>query len=153
MKLDFSKTNKIFNIFLILLFIVILIDLDPALTYVISIIKTPLLLIYLVSTALILYEFLHKFHGHLNEKNRLKSAHKDIQDALNQLSHDEKYFLSLFTEKQVLELSFDPKNPTIQILLSQKLIIDLNKFEGAKKHYRIHPNVYRYLRTHPKVLY
>ncbi|RKG55152.1 hypothetical protein D7V64_02205 [Acinetobacter cumulans] len=94
---------------------VVLIDLDPALTYVISIITTPLLLIYLVSTALILYEFLHKFHGHLNEKNRLKSAHKDIQDALNQLSPDEKYFLSLFTEKQALELSFDPKNPTIQI--------------------------------------
>jgi uncharacterized integral membrane protein len=153
MKLNFSKSNKIFNIFLILLFVVIFTDLDPTLTYISSYLKTPLILIYLASTALILYEFLHQLHRNFNETNLLKKAHKDVQDSLNQLNHDEKYFLSQFTEKQVLELIFDPKNPTIQILQSQKFIIDLNKSEGSKKYYRIHPNVYRYLRAHPKVLY
>ena len=43
--------------------------------------------------------------------------------ALKQLSHDEKYILSLFINKQSTENSLDSPNSSIQLLEAQKILL------------------------------
>lgn len=73
--------------------------------------------------------------------------------ALKQLSHDEKYILSLFINKQSTENSLDPKNPSVQLLEAQKIIINTAIIDGVKKVYRIDPKIYKLLRLNPNLLY
>ena len=72
---------------------------------------------------------------------------------LKQLSHDEKYILSLFINKQSTENSLDPKNPSVQLLEAQKIIINTTIIDGVKKIYRIDPKIYKLLRLNPNLLY
>lgn len=72
---------------------------------------------------------------------------------LKQLSHDEKYILSLFINKQSTENSLDPKNPSVQLLEAQKIIINTAIIDGVKKVYRIDPKIYKLLRLNPNLLY
>lgn len=145
--------NIILNIFLLLLFITSFMEVDSTLSTFIHTYKTIFILIYLLSLSIIIYTSCLKFFRYKKEQIQLKSNQIKYQRTLSQLNHDEKHILSLFINKQSTENSLDPKNPSVQLLESQKVIFNTAIIDGSKKVYRIDPNVYKLLRSNPNLLY
>ena len=147
------KINIVLNIFLILLFFTSFIGLDPILTQFCQDYQTLFILVYLLSLSCIFYTILKSVFRIKKEQFQLKSNSMANTQTLKQLSHDEKYILSLFINKQSTENSLDPKNPSVQLLEAQKIIINTTIIDGVKKIYRIDPKIYKLLRLNPNLLY
>lgn len=153
MKFSPMIINRIINIFLILLFITGLTLIDEKLSAFLHHYKTIFILIYLVSLTLIIYEVSKQIYDSQKSKNSQKKLERDFKNLLNNFNVDEKYILSLFVDKQLTALALDPKNPTIQILETKKILINTSKIEGNKNVFQIHPHIYQSLRNNPNILY
>lgn len=145
--------NIVLNIFLLLLFITSFIEVDPILSTFTQTYKTVFILIYLLSLSIITYTLILKFLRYKKEQTQVKNNQLKYQRTLSQLNHDEKHILSLFINKQSTENSLDHKNPSVQLLESQKIIFNTSIIDGSKKVYRIEPNIYKLLRSNPNLLY
>ena len=145
--------NKIFNIFLILLFITSSIHLDQNLTNFILNYKSFFIIIYLISLSIILYNVINTLYLRKQELASIKTSQLTFKENLSQLNHEEKYILSLFLDKKTTEIALDPKSSSVQILEAQKVLFATSQMQGAKKIYRIQPNVYKLIRVNPNILY
>lgn len=153
MKFSIFVFNRILNIFLILLFITSTLSVDEKLTSFVSIYKTLFILFYILSLSFIVYEILRKIYDAQKLKLLNKSREKEFKNVLNNFNLDKKYIISLFLDKKTTEFALDPRNPTIQILETKKILINTSKIDGNKKIFQIHPNIYESLRNNPNVLY
>jgi hypothetical protein len=153
MKISPRVFNQIFNIFIILIFIASYLKIDENLTNYINDYSTMLIVIYILSLSIILNQIIRKTYDSFRKNNLEKKSQAEFKHLLNNFDFNEKYILSLFLDKETTELALDPKNPTIQLLESKKIIINTAKVSENKKIFQIHSNIYQSLKNNPNILY
>lgn len=153
MKISYITLNRLLNIFLLLLFITAFLGVDESITKFTSSIQSVLILIYLASLSLIIYELASKFY----QKNQTKNSLKDIDQKriknLSTLSIDEKYVLSKFFDNETTEYAFDAKNVSVQTLVQKELLVRTSRMKDNKTIFLIDLKAYQLLRLSPKYIY
>ena len=78
----------------------------------------------------------------------------DFINQIKNLKAQEKFLLSLFIEKDVLELPISHKEPALGLLESKKLLVNTYQKEpNGKTIYRIDPLILEALKINPNSLY
>lgn len=116
--------------------------------------KTPLVLLYLISLSILTFDYiLDKIHK--TRKNKvIKRDNADFINQIKNLKAQEKFLLSLFIEKDVLELPISHKEPALGLLESKKLLVNTYQKEpNGKTIYRIDPLILEALKINPNSLY
>ena len=153
MKFNTKKANHIFIIFLTLLFISSLFQIDEDLSLFIHEYFTTFFLVYLLSLSFIIYYAMQ----HAQQKrtaNKVKLMHeKDFIHKINKLSYNEKNILSLFINSKSEEKSLNHSDSAVCWLENVKFIYNTGKSDGHKKIFKIHPDVSKYLTDNPNSLY
>ena len=122
MKIPYITLNRLLNIFLLLLFITAFLGVDESITQFTSSIQSFLILIYLASLSLIIYELGRKFYKKIQITSSLKNIDQNRIKNLSTLSIDEKYVLSKFFDNETTEYAFDAKNISVQTLVQKELL-------------------------------
>ena len=153
MKISYITLNRLLNIFLLLLFITAFLGVDESITKFTSSIQSFLILIYLASLSLIIYELASKFYQKNQTKNSLKDIDQKRMKNLSTLSIDEKYVLSKFFDNETTEYAFDAKNVSVQTLVQKELLVRTSRMKDNKTIFLIDLKAYQLLRLSPKYIY
>lgn len=153
MQFNFQKANKIFSIFMLLIFFVSAINLDADLSSFVKENFTLLLIIFLLSISFMLYELLSEIKAKQDNKFTFSNKNKDLINKLSKLSYEEKNILSLFMNNKVQEKALNPNDQAVAWLETIKFIINTGKIEGNKKIFRIEPTLSKHLLQNPNSLY
>lgn len=148
--------NGYFFIFLNLLILVALTQvIDEKISqFVLESYRTPLVLLYLISLSILAFDYiLDKIHK-ARKNNVIKRDNADFINQIKNLKAQEKFLLSLFIEKDVLELPISHKEPALGLLESKKLLVNTYQKEpNGKTIYRIDPLILEALKINPNSLY
>jgi uncharacterized protein (UPF0333 family) len=153
MQFNFQKANKVFSIFMLLIFLVSAINLDADLSSFVKENFTLLLIIFLLSISFMLYELLSEIKAKQDNKFTFSNKNKDLINKLSKLSYEEKNILSLFMNDKVQEKALNPNDQAVAWLETIKFIINTGKIEGNKKIFRIEPTLSKHLLQNPNSLY
>lgn len=153
MKISYIVLNRLLNIFLLLLFITAFLGIDENITQFTSSIQSFLILIYLASLSLIIYECAKKIHQKNQTQNLLKNIDQKRLKNISALSIDEKYILSKYFDNETTEYAFDAKNVSIQTLVQKELLIRTSRMQDNKTVFLIDLMTYQLLRSTPKYIY
>ncbi|OTG77094.1 hypothetical protein B9T26_00485 [Acinetobacter sp. ANC 4169] len=153
MQFNFQKANKVFSIFMLLIFFVSAINLDADLSSFVKENFTLLLIIFLLSISFMLYELLSEIKAKQDNKFTFSNENKDLINKLSKLSYEEKNILSLFMSDKVQEKALNPNDQAVAWLETIKFIINTGKIEGNKKIFRIEPTLSKHLLQNPNSLY
>ncbi len=153
MSFNFQKANKVFSIFMLLIFFVSMINLDADLSSFIKENFTLLLIIFLLSISFMLYELLSEIKVKQDNKFNFSNENKELINKLSKLSYEEKNILSLFMNNKVQEKALNPNDQAVAWLETIKFIFNTGKVEGNKKIFRIEPTLSKHLLQNPNSLY
>ncbi|WP_313035175.1 super-infection exclusion protein B [Acinetobacter sp.] len=153
MSFNFQKANKIFSIFMFLIFFVSLIKLDVDLSSFVQENFTLLLIVFLLSLSFMLYELLSQIKVKQDNKFTFSNENKELMNKLSKLSYEEKNILSLFMNNKVQEKALNPNDQAVAWLETIKFIFNTGKIEGNKKIFRIEPTLSKHLLQNPNSLY
>lgn len=153
MKISYIVLNRILNIFLVLLFLTAFLGIDENITQFTNNIQSILILIYLASLSLIIYEFSKKTYQKNQTENSLKNIDQKRIQHLTTLNTDEKLILSKYFDNETTEFAFDPKNVSIQTLVQKELLIRTSHMKDNKTIFLIDLMTYQLLRKTPKYIY
>lgn len=153
MKISYIVLNRILNIFLVLLFLTAFLGIDENITQFTNNIQSILILIYLASLSLTIYEFSKKTYQKNQTENSLKNIDQKRIQHLTTLNTDEKLILSKYFDNETTEFAFDPKNVSIQTLVQKELLIRTSHIKDNKTIFLIDLMTYQLLRKTPKYIY
>lgn len=153
MQTKFSTINSIFAIFLTLILIVALLNIDPNITQFISIYGTYILLLLLLSISIFIFELIKKIKKHKEHQFKFNSENKELIHKISKLSYEEKNILALFMNEKIQEKALDTNNQNVGWLENIKFIFNTGKVSGNKKIYRIDPTLAKHLSQNPNSLY
>ena len=152
----FKQANGYFLIFLSLLFLIALSRfIDPEISrFVLDEHKTLLVLVYLASLSILVSDLILKMIAQVKKNSLFKRENENFIYQIKNLKDREKFLLSLFIDKDVLELAFLPKEPAIGLLTTKKLLINTyQKDSNGKTIYRIDPMIFEALKINPNLLF
>lgn len=153
MKLSFQKINRIFAIFIVLLFIAHYLNIDVKLSSFIADYFTYFLLVFLLSLAIILYDVAASIQQKNKHQFEFNQENKNLVNKLKKLSYEEKNILALYMTHKVQEKSLDPNDQAVAWLESVKFITNTTKIDGNKRVFRIDPTLSKHLTQNPNTLY
>lgn len=153
MKFNVQKINAVFSIFMLLIFFVAAINLDEHLSSFVQKNFTFLLIIFLFSISLMLYDLLSMIKAKKDQEFSFSNKNKELINKLSKLSYEEKNILSLFMNDKVQEKALNPNDQAVVWLETIKFIFGTGKTEGNKKIFRIEPTLSKHLLQNPNSLY
>ena len=153
MKFNVKKINAVFSIFMLLIFFVAAINLDEHLSSFVQKNFTFLLIIFLFSISLMLYDLLSMIKAKKDQEFSFSNKNKELINKLTKLSYEEKNILSLFMNDKVQEKALNPNDQSVVWLETIKFIFNTGKTEGNKKIFRIEPTLSKHLLQNPNSLY
>lgn len=152
----FKRLNHYFLIFLTLLFIIAIVEfIDKNITqFVLHDYKTFIIILYLASLTIFVFDLLKTTTNRLKQDKSLSKKSTQFVNQVKNLKEQEKLFLSLFIDKNVLELPFSNKEPALGLLESKKLLINtFKKDSNGRTIYRIDPIILDELKRNPNILF
>ncbi|MDN5650760.1 MAG: super-infection exclusion protein B [Acinetobacter sp.] len=155
-----KKLGKLLNgylfVFLTLLFLVAITQvIDEKISkFVLEDYKTSLVVLYLISLSILTFDFILDMI-HKVRKNKVINKHNtDFINQIKNLKAQEKFLLSLFVDKNVLELPIFHQEPSLGLLESKKILVNTYQKEpNGKTIYRIDPLILEALKINPNLLF
>lgn len=151
-----KRFNNYFLIFFTLIFLIALVGfIDSNISqFVLHDYKTFIIIVYIASLSIFLFDLITKMTHRLIQDKSLHKKNTQFIHQVKNLKEQEKLFLSLFIDKNALELPFSDKEPALGLLESKKLLISTyQKDTHGKILYRIDPMIFDELKINPNLLF
>lgn len=152
----FKELNYYFIVFLILLYCVALTDvIDPVISqFILTDYRTLSLVVFLISLTVVVHDVIFKMLKEFKRNKSLIKKDKNFISQIRNLKAQEKFLLSYFVDKNVLEHPISNKDPALGLLESKKLLIRTETLSAdGKAIYRIDPVLLEELKLNPNLLY
>jgi hypothetical protein len=151
-----KRLNGYLFVFLTLLFLVAITQvIDEKISqFVLEDYRTLVVVLYLISLSILTFDFVLDMI-HKARKNKVINKHNtDFINQIKNLKAQEKFLLSLFVDKNVLELPISHQEPSLGLLESKKILVNTYQKEAnGKTIYRIDPLILEALKVNPNLLF